>query len=223
MGWKCVHSRPSPTCNGPTGALWGWGSTQALWWSGAVPHYGCDVNMIRRVHTVLGCPSLSCIHTGRTPSTEYMYIYFLTFSALEFSEQGLSDDKSLNVSVLEQIITLGTHSYFLQNTGCIKIRTTQNGTRVWYVPPLITDHLGWMSVFGFWLWQCRKWFFKVGFPSWHGVDGEPGLSEETAFWTSLSCVPLILSKNDKNDNSEAFSCCKLGFTRSGSFLCWQLS
>lgn len=34
--------------------------------------------------------------------------------------------------------------------------------------------------------------------------------------TSLSYTPLVLSKNDKNDNCEAFSCCKLEFTRSGS-------
>lgn len=59
----------------------------------------------------------------------WIFSFFLPVSALELSEQGLSDDKSLDVSVLEQIITLETHSYSLQDIDCIKIRTTQNGTR----------------------------------------------------------------------------------------------
>lgn len=61
----------------------------------------------------------------------------------------------------------------------------------------------------------QEMVFQGGLSAWCGVDGEPGLSGETALGTSLSYIPLVLSKNDKNDNCEAFSCCKLEFTRSG--------
>lgn len=78
---------------------------------------------------LLGVPACHAYALGELPALNiYIYLY-LPVSALELSEQGLSDDKSLNVTVLEQIITLETHSYFLQDIDCIKIRTTQNGTR----------------------------------------------------------------------------------------------